>query len=128
MPEQARIYNFDPKTDGWKQLPGAEVKTIKIDQKMRGIREYDIPLTHYFKSGTAFCGATEVEGTTFYNDVRNQCDACRQGVREQTKEAKAALEAVKTGDRTITEAESINVIDYKANAVKDKPESSKVSH
>ena len=117
---EARIYNYDSKTDGWKRLGGAPTKTIKIDQKLRGIQEYDIPLTHYVKGGVALCGeAAGIGDATFYNDPRNQCSACKQKVREQTLEAKA-LEKAKD--------ESKNVIDYKAAAAKDKPESSSVSH
>ncbi|MBL4817995.1 MAG: hypothetical protein JKY15_02010 [Deltaproteobacteria bacterium] len=114
-----RIYNYNSDTDGWKQLPNAQLKTIKIDQKQRGIREYEIPLTHYFKGGKSFCGITEVEGTSFYNDTRNQCDDCREGLRAQSREAKEALER---------KDESVNVIDYKAAEAKDHPETAKVSH
>jgi len=114
-----RIYNYDSKTDGWKVFPGAKLKTIRIDQKQRGIREYDIPYTHYCKAGKTFCGETEPTGSSFYNDVRNQCDGCREGLRQQTKQAQAALAS---GD------ESINVIDYKAAEKLDKPQSAKVSH
>jgi len=116
---KVRIYNFDPKTDGWKTFPDAPVKPIKIDQKQRGIREFDIPLTHYVKNGKTLCGQTEPEGTIFYNDVRNQCDKCRQGVREQTILARKALES---------NDESINVIDYKAAETDDHPETATVSH
>ena len=124
----AHIYNFNPATDGWKLFPGAETKKIKIDQKMRGIREYDIPLTHYCKAGKTFCGITEDPGATYYNDVRNQCDGCREGLRKQTLEAYAARDAALSGKMTDEQAEKINVIDYKAAAKKDKPESSRVSH
>ena len=122
MAETIRIYNYNSKTDGWKQLgnsPKSESKTIKIDQKQRGIREYEIPLTHYVKKGKTFCGIPEPTGTRFYNDVKNQCDKCRDGVRAQTLHAQKAFEA---------NNETVNVIDYKAAAAKDHPESSKVSH
>ena len=119
MAQNAKIYNYNPATDGWKTYPDAETKTIKIDQKQRGIREYEIPFTHYCKNGKALCGAEEPSGSSFYNDPRNQCDDCREGVRKQTKEAFALRDK---GD------ESKNVIDYKAAAAKDHPESSSVSH
>ena len=119
MVQNAKIYNYNSDTDGWKTFPGAETKTIKIDQKQRGIREYEIPHTHYVVKGKTLCGLTEIAGSSFYNDPRNQCDGCRAGVRKQTKEAYALRDK---GD------ESKNVIDYKAAAAKDHPESSSVSH
>ena len=115
----AHIYNYNPKTDGWKVFPNTKINKIKIDQKMRGIREYDIPLTHYVKAGVTFCGINEPEGSSYYNDIRNQCDGCREGLRAQTIEAFALRDA---------NDESKNVIDYAAAAKKDKPESSRVSH
>lgn len=120
MPE-AKIYNYDPKTDGWKTFAGADTKTIKIDQKQRGIREYEIPYTHYVRAGKTLCGLEggDVDAAKFYNDSRNQCDGCREGVRQQTKEAFALRDA---GD------ESKNVVDYKVAAAKDNPKSSSVSH
>jgi len=119
MAETTRIYNYNSATDGWKMFPGAELKTIKIDMKNRGIREVDIEFTHYCKAGKTLCGLDEPAGSSFRNDVRNQCDGCREGLRQQTIEAFALRDA---GD------ESKNVVDYKAAAKKDKPESSKVSH
>ena len=119
MVQDARIYNYNSKTDGWKTFPGAKTKTIKIDMKRRGIQEADIPFTHYVKSGMTLCGEEEAAGASFYNDTRNQCDGCREGLRKQTKKAFALKKA---GD------ESKNVIDYKAAAAKDRPESSSVSH
>ncbi len=111
----ARIYTTNSKTDGWKSFPNAETKTIKIDQKQRGIREYDIPYTHYCIKGKALCGESEPTGSSFYNDTRNQCDGCREGLRAKTKH-----------DFTLRDKgdESENVVDYKANMAKDKPESS----
>jgi len=114
-----KIYNYDSATDGWKMFPGAELKTIRIDQKQRGIREYEIPLIHYCKAGKALCGLVEASGASFYNDPRNQCSGCAEGVRQQTKEAFALRDA---------QDDSKNVIDYRAAEKKDKPESSKVSH
>ena len=124
----ARIYSFDPATDGWKMFPGAELKTIKIDMKNRGIREAQIEFTHYCKAGKTLCGLDEDPGATFRNDVRNQCDGCRAGLRKQTIHDKALFDACEAGEITEEEAEKDNVIDYKAAAKKDKPESSRVSH
>lgn len=123
-----KIYNFNPKTDGWKTFHGAETKTIKIDQKQRGIREYEIPLTHYCKGGQTMCGMQEVAGVSFYNDARNQCPVCRGGVRDQTKQAIKNLNDARAGKISKDKAEEINVIDYKAAEAADHPESSKVSH
>lgn len=125
---QPRIYSTDSKKDGWKAFPGAATKTIKIDMKQRGIRERDIPFTHYVVKGVALCGETEPEGSGFYNDSRNQCDDCREGVRKQTKHDKQLEADCRAGKISVEKAESENVIDYKANAAKDKPESSSVSH
>ena len=108
----AKIYNYDSKTDGWKTFPDAETKTIKIDMKQRGIRERDIPFTHYVRAGKTLCGLPEASGASFYNDSRNQCDDCREGVRKQTKEAFALRDA---------NDETKNVINYKAAAAKDNP-------
>lgn len=124
----ARIYSYNPQTDGWKMFPGAEKKTIKIDMKNRGIREAEIEFTHYVKAGKTFCGLPEPEGSSFRNDVRNQCDGCRQGLREQTIKDKALFEACERGEITEEEAEKDNVIDYKAVTKLDKPQSSRVSH
>lgn len=124
----ARIYTFDPATDGWKMFPGAEKKTIKIDMKNRGIREAEIEFTHYCKVGKTLCGLDEPEGSLFRNDVRNQCSDCRAGVRKQTIHDKALFDACEAGEITEAEAEKDNVIDYKAVAKLDKPQSAKVSH
>lgn len=117
-----RIYNYDPKTDGWKKFPGAETKTIKIDQKMRGIREFEIPYTHYCKAGKTLCGLNEETGATFYNDPRNTCDGCKEGLRQQTKQAMQALADARSGAISEAKAEEINVIDYKAAEANDHPE------
>jgi len=114
-----KIYNYDSKTDGWKKFPGCSSKKIKIDMKNRGIRETEIEFTHYCKGGKTLCGEVEPSGSSFRNDVRNQCDGCREGLRQQTKEAQSALSK---GD------ESINVIDYKVAEKTDHPEASRVSH
>lgn len=124
----ARIYSYDPKTDGWKTFPNAELKTIKIDMKMRGIRETDIAFSHYCKAGVTFCGLPEASGASFYNDVRNQCDGCRAGLRKQTINDKALFDACEVGAITTDEAEKDNVIDYKAVAKLDHPESARVGH
>lgn len=124
----AKIYSFDPATDGWKTFPGAETKTIKIDMKMRGIREADIAFTHYCKGGAALCGLPEASGASFYNDVRNQCDGCRAGLRKQTIKDKALFDACEAGEITEEEAEKDNVIDYKAAEKLDHPETAKVGH
>ena len=127
--QRARIYNFDPKKDGWKKLPDAPLNDIKIDQKLRGIRAYKLPETHYFKNGKSFCGLDEVPGTTFYNDPKTQtCSKCKQGVREQTKAAKRLEERAASGEITSTEAEKDNVVDYKAAEAEDHPETATVSH
>jgi len=115
----ANIYNYDSATDGWKMFPGADKKTIKIDMKNRGIREVEIEFTHYCKAGKTLCGLPEASGSSFRNDVRNQCDGCREGLRNQTKEAFALRDA---------QDESKNVVDYKKAAKLDHPETSSVSH
>lgn len=127
MPEP-HLYTIDPKTDGWKAFPNAELKTIKIDQHQRGIREYEIPFTHYVVGGVALCGETEPEGSGFYNDTRNNCNGCREGLRQKTKHDYAIRDACRAGKITVEEAEKDNVIDYKAAAAKDKPETSLPSH
>ena len=127
MPEP-RIYTINPKTDGWKTFPGAELKTIKIDQKQRGVREYKIPFTHYCVNGKALCGLSEPEGSGFYNDSRNQCSDCRQGVRKKTIHDYKLRDDCRANKISVEKAESENVIDYKAAAKNDHPETSSVNH
>jgi len=110
---QGRIYTYDSKTDGWKKFPDAPVKIVKVDGKMRGIKEWEIPLTHYCVAGKTLCGLPEAEGSSWYNDTKNQCDGCREGMRQKTKHDFGLRDS---GDETE------NVVDYKANAAKDKPE------
>lgn len=124
MPEP-HLYTTNPKTDGWKKFPDAKIKMVKIDAKMRGIKEWPIPFTHYVVGGKALCGENEPEGSSFYNDTRNNCDGCREGLRQKTKADYATRDACRAGKITVEEAEKGNVIDYKAAAVKDKPETSK---
>jgi len=127
MPEP-RIYTTNSKTDGWKAFPGAELKKVKLDMKNRGVREREIKFTHYVVNGKALCGESEPEGSGFYNDSKNQCDGCREGLRAKTIHDKKLLEDCRSGKITKEKAESENVIDYAAAEKKDKPESSSVSH
>ena len=110
MATPGKIYTTNPKTDGWKAFDLNNTRTVKIDMKQRGVQERKIVFTHYCVKGKALCGLTEETGSSFYNDPRNQCDGCREGLRQKTKHDFALRDA---GD------ESENVIDYKAAADKD---------
>lgn len=127
MPE-ARIYTIDSAKDGWKRFPEAELKTIMIDMKQRGIREREISFTHYCVNGKALCGLSEPEGSGFYNDSRNQCDKCRAGLRKKTINDYKLRDDCRANKISVEKAESENVIDYKAAEAKDHPETSSVSH
>ena len=125
---EPRIYTTNSKTDGWKAFPGAETKPIKIDMKLRGIQERDITFSHYCVNGKALCGLSEPEGSGFYNDSRNQCDKCRNGLRKKTIHDYKLRDDCRANKISVEKAESENVIDYKAAAKNDHPETSSVSH
>jgi len=116
-----KIYNYNPKTDGWKKVqsegPGKE---CTFPQGLRKDITIAVPLQHYFKNGRSMCDKypTEPADSAFHNNPANYCSDCLVGARLQAKEANELLAA---GD------ESKNVIDYVAAAKKDKPAGAKPS-
>ena len=131
MPERPRIYNYDPAKDGWKAVP-SEKATVNyiIDSPKRGKIECSSPLLHYFKGGKSMCAKfpTEPADANFQNTTQAYCSDCLVGARAFSKHSKALEDDCIAGKITRAEAESENVIDYKAAEKKDHPEGAKVSH
>ena len=127
------IYTFkctsDPNEhdDGWYAIP-SENATVEYDQAIgkRGRVEHVVqPILHFFKDGKSYCGkfTTIPSDAHMDNNPEGYCRDCLPGLRKQIShnwELRDANDG--KGD------ESENVIDWKAIAAKDKPETSRTGH
>lgn len=127
------IYTFkctsDPKErdDGWYAVPSEKV-FVEYDQAIgkRGrIDHVKQAKLHFFKDGKSYCGKypSIPNDAHMDNNPAGYCSDCLVGLRKQIAHGWKLRDANGgKGD------ESENVIDWKAIAAKDKPQTSKTSH
>ena len=119
--------NPDERDDGWYAVP-SENEYVEYDQAVgkRGrIKHVKQSRLHFFKDGKSYCGkfSTFPSDATPQNNPEGYCSDCLPGLRKQIAHSWDLRDANNgEGD------ESENVIDWKAVAAKDHPQTATTSH
>ena len=127
MPDYA-IY-LTKANDGWYAIPGEVPVDFLVRVKVEFNKTYKVPKQHFFFDGKCLCGKYPSISTDAYRDNNppGYDSECLNIFRKQFVVRALMLKAKgEAGD--ITGAEAENVIDYKAAAAKDHPESAHSGH
>lgn len=122
------IYLTKP-DDGWYAIPGEVPVDFLVRVKVEFNKIHKVPKQHYFVNGKCLCGKYPSYPSDAYreNNPPGYDSECLKVMRKQI--VVKALELKAKGDAgDIAGAEAENVIDYKAAAAKDHPESAKSGH
>jgi len=115
--------------DGWHAIPGEVPVDHMVRVKVEFDKIYKVPKQHFFFDGKCLCGKYPSIPTDAFreNNPAGYDSECLKVMRKQIVEKALALkEQGEAGDTAGAEAE--NVIDYKAAAVMDHPESAHSEH
>lgn len=115
--------------DGWYAIPGEVPVDFMVRVKVEFNKIYKVPKQHFFFDGKCLCGKypTIPSGAYRENNPAGYDSECLKVMRKQFVERALKLkEKGLAGDTAGAEAE--NVIDYRAAAAKDHPESAKSGH
>ena len=127
MPNYA-IYLTKP-NDGWYAIAGEVPVDHMVRVKVEFDKIYKVPKQHYFVDGKCLCGKYPSIPSDAYreNNPAGYDRECLKFVRKDYVERPLALK-VKGEAGDVAGAEAENVIDYKAVAAKDHPESAHSGH
>lgn len=127
MPNYA-IY-LTKENDGWYAIAGEVPVDFMVRVKVEFNKIYKVPRQHYFVDGKCLCGKYPSLPSDAYreNNPAGYDSECLKLVRKDyVVRALTLKEKGEAGD--IAGAEAENVIDYKATAAKDHPESAHSGH